>query len=50
MNTPVDPQGVTLQPRDVSWDWSGLPKYYVNGDGFTTASSSYLRMRVVQAM
>lgn len=36
MITPVDPEKVTLRPRNVQWDWAGLPKYYVYGDPVTT--------------
>ncbi|VFA91138.1 Predicted metal-dependent hydrolase [Nocardia farcinica] len=34
--TPVDPEKVALAPRDVRWEWSGLPAHYLDDDPVAT--------------
>lgn len=33
---PVDPQKVAVRPRDVRWDWTGLPMHYLDDDPVAT--------------
>lgn len=32
----IDPDKVALAPRDVSWDWTGLPMHYIDGNALVT--------------
>ncbi|WP_405727860.1 hypothetical protein OG607_25495 [Streptomyces sp. NBC_01537] len=33
-----DPERIVLKPRDVHWDWTGLPMHHLDGDPFLTHS------------
>jgi predicted metal-dependent hydrolase len=40
----VDPEEVVLKPRDVHWDWDGLPLHWFGGDPFLTHWANVLNM------
>lgn len=39
-----DPEHIVLRPRDVRWDWTGLPMHYVDDDPFLTHFANVLNI------
>ncbi|MFI9104827.1 metal-dependent hydrolase [Streptomyces fildesensis] len=42
--TATEPDNLVLTPRDVQWDWTGLPMHYIDGDPFTTHFANVLNI------
>jgi predicted metal-dependent hydrolase len=42
--TERDPEHIVLKPRDVRWDWTGLPMHYLDDDPFLTHFANVLNI------